>query len=121
MGPISTESILHGYRNGIFPMADSRSSKEVFWVKPEERGIIPIGKLHISRSLKKYIKRYQFHTTINTCFKEVVQRCANRSTTWINSDLLSIYYELYQKGHAFSIEVWLNDFLVGGLCSYFGK
>ena len=56
MDSFNTDNIILGYRQGIFPMAESRKSREIFWVKPEERGILPIGKLHISRSLKKFIK-----------------------------------------------------------------
>ena len=59
------QNILEGYRQGIFPMANSKQSKGFFWVKPEERGIIPIGKLHISRSLKKYVKVNTIQNYIN--------------------------------------------------------
>ena len=109
------QNILEGYRQGIFPMANSKQSKSFFWVKPEERGIIPIGKLHISRSLKKYIKANTIQTTLNTCFEVVVKHCANRQNTWINSELSNIYQILYENGYAISIEVWLDKQLIGGL------
>tara|TARA_X000001036_G_scaffold404132_1_gene411209 strand:- start:46 stop:687 length:642 start_codon:yes stop_codon:yes gene_type:complete len=115
MTSFSSYTVLLGYRRGIFLMAESKTSKEMVWIKPKERGIIPIGKLHISRSLKKYIKSNKFHTTINTAFEEVVARCANRPTSWINQELFNIYQDLYKQGHAFSIEVWLNKKLIGGL------
>ncbi len=50
---IDQETLLHGYSHGIFPMAEHRNAEEVFWVRPSMRAIIPLGKLHISRSLKK--------------------------------------------------------------------
>ena len=62
----NAKNILLGYRHGIFPMAKEKESKEIFWVKPKERLIIPIGKLHISRTLKKFIKSHSFQTTINS-------------------------------------------------------
>ncbi|MDG2474070.1 MAG: leucyl/phenylalanyl-tRNA--protein transferase [Paracoccaceae bacterium] len=106
---------MNGYRKGIFPMAENKESKEIFWVKPKERGIIPIGKLHISRSLKRYIAANSIDTTINKCFKEVVNRCADRPTTWINNELLAIYQNLFENGYGFSIEIWVNQKLIGGL------
>ena len=107
--------IMSGYRRGIFPMAESKSSKEIFWIKPEERGIIPIGKLHISRSLKKFIKAKTFHSTVNRCFAEVVERCADRKKSWINSELFDLYIELHKAGYAVSVEIWQNEDLIGGL------
>ncbi len=106
---------MSGYRRGVFPMAESKSSEEIFWIKPEERGIIPIGKLHISRSLKKLIKAKTFHSTVNKCFAEVVKRCADRKNTWINSKLFDLYIELHKGGHAISVEIWQNKDLIGGL------
>ncbi len=107
--------IMSGYRRGIFPMAESKSSRKIFWVKPEERGIIPIGQLHISRSLKKFIKSNNFYTTTNSCFSEVVERCADRENSWINPELFNLYIDLHHEGYAISIEIWLNQELVGGL------
>ena len=112
---LNVEGILNGYRRGIFPMAESKESKEIFWVKPKERGILPIGKLHISRSLKKFMATNPAKATINKCFEEVVRRCADRPTTWINSELSVIYQCLFENGHGFSIEVWANKKLIGGL------
>ncbi len=115
MNFINPHYVLNGYRNGIFPMAQSKTSKEIFWIRPEERGIIPIGSVHISRSLKRYIKANPIETTLNTCFKEVVKRCANRNTSWINTELFNMYRILNERGYAFSIEIWLNKELIGGL------
>ncbi len=112
---LSIDNIISGYRQGIFPMAESKTSQDIVWVKPKERGIIPIGKLHVSRTLKKFINNKTLQTSMNTCFLEVVENCASRPETWINTKLIKIYYELYQKGYAHSIEVWLNDKLIGGL------
>ena len=56
MRELLAKDILLGYRAGVFPMADSKNAKELRWVKPKKRGVIPIGRLHISKSLKKFIK-----------------------------------------------------------------
>lgn len=113
--PITSEKILAAYQIGIFPMAESKKSNKVFWVRPEKRGIIPIRTLHISRTTKKFIKKNIIKTTTNTCFNEVVNKCSDRTDTWINKQLHDVYFDLYEKGHAFSVEVWINSKLVGGL------
>ena len=109
------DSILDGYRRGIFPMAKSKDSREIMWVKPIERGVIPVGQLHISKSMRKHIKSRLITNTINNCFEEVVRRCADRPDTWINNDLSKFYKELYARGYAFSIEIWSHEKLIGGL------
>ena len=60
---LNTELVLNAYRAGLFPMAENSNSSEIFWVDPEVRGIIPLDKFHISRSLKKLLRKkpYQFH------------------------------------------------------------
>lgn len=115
MGHLSASNILQGYSTGIFPMADSRNSSELCWVKPKNRGIMPIGGLHISKSLKKFIRNNELDMTINKCFSEVVDLCANRSDTWINKELHSIYLELHKLKHAVSVEIWSKKQLIGGL------
>ena len=115
MKSIDLDRFILGYRTGIFPMAKSKTSKEIYWVKPKVRGIVPIGKLHISKSLKRFIKSNVIEATINQHFLTVVESCADRSETWINDELKFIYNMLYEQGHAVSIEIWLNSKLIGGL------
>lgn len=115
MGRLRTDDILQGYRNGIFLMADNKNAKHLFWVKPEKRGIIPIGELHISKSLKKFIRSNDISMSLNNCFEKVVTHCSNRPNTWINKELYEIYLELYRLKYAVSIEVWSKQQLIGGL------
>ena len=96
-------------------MAEDKNAAGFCWVRPEERGILPLGKLHISRSLKRYVKSNSIELTINTHFKEVVKSCADRPVTWINEELFEIYLMLFEKRHASSIEIWQNEELIGGL------
>ena len=112
---ISTETILKAYKKGIFPMAEGAKSQKIVWIKPERRGILPIGKLHISRSMKKFIRKEEIQTSINTCFTDVLTNCKNRNDTWINSQLSEVYLDLNIKGHALSIEIWRDKKLIGGL------
>ena len=115
MRDLLVNDILLGYGSGIFPMAKSKDASELCWVKPKKRGVIPIGKLHISKSLRKFIRSEDLNVSLNRCFLNVVNHCANRENTWINDELYKIYLELHQLGYAISIEVWSNNKLIGGL------
>jgi leucyl/phenylalanyl-tRNA--protein transferase len=100
-------------------MANSREDKEIFFVDPDERGIIPLDKLHISKSLKKFMKNMKYEISFNKSFVEVIKNCAepslSRGETWISHDIERLYCELHDKGNAHSIEVWENENLIGGM------
>lgn len=100
---------------GIFPMADSRTANEVFWVEPRSRAIIPIDHFHLSHSLKRTLRSGRFRVTLDAAFADVLEACADREETWINADIESAMLALHRLGHAHSIEAWLGDDLVGGL------
>ena len=112
---ISADTLLSAYKRGIFPMADGANSEKIFWIKPDKRGIIPLGNLHISRSTKKFIRKHKIVSTINSNFSEVLTNCRNRKETWINYQLYQSYLELNRLGYAISVEIWIKDRLIGGL------
>ncbi len=116
---ITPNLLLQAYANGIFPMSEDREDKELFWVDPEERGIIPLDKFHLPKSLKKVIKKAPFKVTTDDAFKDVVKACSmparGRETTWISERIEDMYFDLHQKGFAHSIECWEGNALVGGL------
>tara|TARA_R110002073_G_scaffold308792_1_gene478893 strand:- start:407 stop:1054 length:648 start_codon:yes stop_codon:yes gene_type:complete len=111
---LSPEILLAAYANGIFPMSESRDDPEIFWVDPQMRGIMPLDRFRISRSLARTMRRGHFTITMNTAFADVVKGCADRDETWINETIFDLYQELHARGDAQSIEVWQNDVLVGG-------
>jgi len=100
-------------------MADSRHDPRIFLLDPDERGIIPLDGLHISRSLKKFMKTMPFRVTFDADFRGVISECAkinqNRDGTWINETIEFLYGQLHDIGRAHSVEVWNGDDLVGGL------
>jgi leucyl/phenylalanyl-tRNA--protein transferase len=116
---ITPEILLRAYSTGLFPMAESASDPDIYWVQPEIRGIIPLDKFHISKSLAKTIRKRPFDIRFNTAFKQVMKRCAeatrDRPTTWINPLILRLYSELHSLRYAHSVEAWDGDELVGGL------
>lgn len=119
MPALTPEILLNAYTHGIFPMSESRDDPDLFWVDPERRGIFPLDRIHITKSLTKAIRKEPYRVTIDTCFRQVMKECAapaeDRSSTWINRTILDLYTELHQNGHAHSVECWEEDVLVGGL------
>ncbi|MEL6265475.1 MAG: leucyl/phenylalanyl-tRNA--protein transferase [Pseudomonadota bacterium] len=112
---LTPDLLLQAYAVGVFPMADSADAEEVFWVEPRRRGILPLHRLHISRSLKKRLKRDDYQVRVDTGFAAVVAACADREETWINRQIADLYSALHAMGNAHSVEVWEGDELVGGL------
>ncbi|SLN29823.1 Leucyl/phenylalanyl-tRNA--protein transferase [Falsiruegeria litorea R37] len=112
---LSPELLLHAYSIGIFPMAEHRDDPEVFWVDPKLRGIIPLDRFHISRSLARRMRRMPYSISINRDFAGVVDGCADRAETWINADIRDHYLTLHERGFAHSLEVRDGDTLIGGV------
>ncbi|MFY0623194.1 MAG: leucyl/phenylalanyl-tRNA--protein transferase [Pelagimonas sp.] len=112
---LTTDLLLHAYEIGIFPMAEAQDDPEIFWVDPKHRGILPITKFHISRSLARQLRRNEYQVTLNREFAGVIDACADRDETWINAEIRRLYLELHAKGRAHSLEVWMNGALAGGV------
>ena len=115
MTTLDPRLLLQGYAMGIFPMADSRQSDEVFWVEPRSRAVIPLDRFHLSHSLRRTVRSGKFRVTLDTAFADVVIACADRPETWINADIERAVSALHRLGHAHSVEVWSGEELVGGL------
>ena len=115
MAVLDPELLLRAYSIGVFPMADSRDAPEVFWVEPRKRAVLPIDGFRMSRSLRKTIRSGSFTVTRDTAFAEVMELCADREETWINSQIERSFNQLHRLGHAHSIECWRDGELVGGL------
>ena len=116
---VTPELLLQAYSIGVFPMAEGRDDPNLFFVDPDRRGVIPLDRFHISRSLRKLLRKRPFRVSCNRAFEAVVRACAaptpGRPDTWINQEILDLYLGLYDLGFGFSIETWQEDELVGGL------
>jgi leucyl/phenylalanyl-tRNA--protein transferase len=116
---IPPELLLKAYASGVFPMAESATDPEVFWVRPETRGIIPLDGLHVPRSLAKTVRQARFEVRFDHHFEAVIDACAEareeRRSTWINAPIREAYVELYRRGHCHSVECWRDGGLAGGL------
>jgi leucyl/phenylalanyl-tRNA--protein transferase len=106
--------LLQGYATGYFPMADSREG-EIYWYSPDPRGVFPLDKVKISRSLRQTLKKNVFDIRLNTAFEDVIRKCAERNETWISEAIIKSYNELHRLGFAHSVEAWHDDALAGGL------
>lgn len=116
---ITPDVLLRAYACGIFPMSESADDPGLFWVEPEERGVIPLDGFRVASRLARTVRSDVFTVTVNTCFKRVIAECAapkpGRDDTWINQRIRDLYTALHDMGHAHSVEVWENNELVGGL------
>ena len=108
------ELLLQGYAQGVFPMA--HEDGQIYWHDPHPRTIIPLDTFHISRSLRRTLRRNIFEIRYNSDFNAVIHACATaHGSTWINEDIIEGYTLLNRLGFAHSVESWLNGELVGGL------
>lgn len=116
---IPPDLLLKAYAAGVFPMAESAADPEVFWVRPETRGIIPLDGFHVPRSLRKAVRQRRFEIRFDHDFAGVIEGCAEsrrkRESTWINGPIREAYAELFRRGHCHTVEAWREGKLAGGL------
>lgn len=119
MRGFGVRELLGCYARGVFPMAEARDDPRIFLLEPDERGVLPLDAFHISRSLKKTVRKDVFAVTVDRCFAAVVSACASpspgREETWINESIERLYLDMHAQGHAHSVECWSDGALVGGL------
>ena len=88
----------------------------VTWHEPLERGVLPLGEAHFSRSLTRTLKQHRYRVSFDEAFDEVMLACARApDECWITEDFRSVYGALQKQGHAHSIEIWVDGQLAGGL------
>jgi leucyl/phenylalanyl-tRNA--protein transferase len=116
---ITPELLLRAYRAGLFPMAESRRGDRLYWLDPEQRGVIPLAGFHLPRRLRRTVLSGAFEVSTNRDFAGVITGCAapaeGREDTWINVEIERLFGALHRLGHAHSVEVWQDGRLVGGL------
>lgn len=117
-GDLSSERLIHAYKNGIFPWFSE--GEPIVWYCPYKRMVLFPDDLKISKSMRKVMQKSEFIITENKAFEEVIYHCKyidrkDGFGTWITDDMEQAYINLYKKGFAKSVEVWLDKELVGGL------
>ncbi|MFS4438978.1 leucyl/phenylalanyl-tRNA--protein transferase [Paracoccaceae bacterium GXU_MW_L88] len=115
-GLITPADLLTAYRRGWFPMAESETSPDFKFYEPRMRGLIPIGKLHISRSLARSIRKNDYVARVESDFLSIMGRCGQRREgSWINAPLLELYSKLNEIGHAEALGVYDGETRLGGI------
>ena len=116
---ITADILLRAYSIGLFPMAESATDENLFWVDPEARGIFPLDGLIVSKSLAKTVRSDCFEIKVDSDFEAVIDACAasydGRDTTWINVRIRRLYRQLFDIGRVHTVECWDGGVLVGGL------
>lgn len=119
MAKLTADLLLNAYAVGIFPMAESRTDPDVYWVDPRRRGILPLDGFHIPRRLRRTLHGSPFEIRSDSAFAAVVDGCAepaeDRPESWINDEIKELYGELFRRGAAHSVECWRDGELAGGL------
>ena len=108
-------TLLSAYRSGAFPMPLDDVAPMVWW-SPQRRCVLAPSRLHVSRSLRRSMRR--FETRIDSAFEQVVVACADprREGAWISEDIRRAYVRLHSLGWAHSVETYDHSGqLVGGL------
>ena len=116
---LTPELLLQAYAKGFFPMAEDRRDTTLYWIDPDERGVLPLDRFHLPRRLGRTVRRGAFEVTTDRDFRAVIEHCATprpgRRATWINDQIIDLYTELHRRGFAHSLECRLDGRLVGGL------
>ncbi len=111
--------LLNAYALGLFPMAETAESEELFWLDPPERCILPLDTFHVPHRLARTVRQGKYRISVNEAFEQVMRECAasneTRKKTWINAEIIQLYTTLHRMGHAHSMEAWDGEKLVGGL------
>ena len=118
-GDLSVERLILAYSRGIFPWYSSDRSP-ILWWSPNPRFVLFPENLIVSKSMRPYFNQNKFKVTWDQNFEDVIKNCQkidreDQPGTWITSKMLAAYIQLHKKGYAHSVEVWLENELVGGL------
>ncbi|PAU87184.1 leucyl/phenylalanyl-tRNA--protein transferase [Pseudomonas sp. WN033] len=116
-GDLSPQRLIRAYRLGIFPWY--QDGQPLLWWCPNPRTVLFPDKLHISRSMNKFLRHTTFSVSYDRCFDQVLRQCAAprpySEGTWITDEMQQAYRQLHRMGIAHSVEVWDQGELVGGL------
>lgn len=105
--------IRYAYANGWFPMAEEDGT--LGWYQPQMRALFPVGGIHVSRSLRKRIRKGEFEIRFDTSFRRVIELCRRPEDNWINGEIIEAFTRIHEEGWAHCAECWFGEELVGGI------
>jgi leucyl/phenylalanyl-tRNA--protein transferase len=116
-GDLSPQRLVAAYERGIFPWYTE--GQPVLWWSPDPRAVLFPRDLHVSRSLRRRIRRSGIETRIDGDFASVIAACAaprgDGDGTWLTDEMIGAYTRLHELALAHSVESWFEGRLVGGL------
>lgn len=116
-GDLTPERLLHAYRRGIFPWYEQ--GQPLLWWSPDPRCVLQPGQFHLSRRLRRELRRSSIEIAFNLSFGQIIRACAaprrSQQGTWITPDIVAAFEQLHHDGWAHSIEIWRDGSLIGGL------
>jgi leucyl/phenylalanyl-tRNA--protein transferase len=116
-GDLGSGRLLSAYASGIFPWYESGP---VLWFSPDPRWVLELNQFHLSRRLRRTLRRAPFEIRVDSAFEQVIRACSaiprrGQSGTWITPEMIEAYCGLHQLGLAHSVESWEEGELVGGV------
>ena len=108
-------TLVAAYRHGVFPWP--HEGMPLPWFSPDPRAVFWVDRIHVSRSLRRTLRRCGWTSTMDQAFREVVRACGEDRDdgTWITPAMASAFGRLHDHGWAHSLEVWDGEHLVGGV------
>lgn len=116
-GDLSIRTLVDAYAHGIFPWFSA--GDPILWWSPDPRMVLPTSEMHVSRSLRRRLRRRDFRVSLDEDFQGVLSACAeprdHGGGTWLMPEMQAAYTAMHDAGLAHSVEVWMDGHLAGGL------
>ena len=115
-GDLSVPRLLEAYQHSIFPWYDKDTP--ILWWSPPERFVIIPSDIHISHSMRKFMKKHDVRIEINEHFPETMHLCRmvhHSDDEWITEEMEEAYCRLQEAGFAAAVESFIDGELAGGL------
>lgn len=116
-GDLSVSTLIEAYTHGIFPWFSE--GDPILWWSPDPRMVLPTAEMHLSRSLRRRLRRRDFRVSFDEALGAVLQACAEPRKegggTWLVPRMQEAYAAMHREGLAHSVEVWMDGQLAGGL------
>lgn len=116
-GDLTVPTLIGAYARGIFPWYNQ--GDPILWWSPNPRMVLPCAEFHLSRTLRRRLKKRDVRVSIDEAFDEMIDACAaprdEEGGTWLVPEMQRAYRTLFADGMAHSVEVWREGRVIGGL------
>lgn len=106
-GDLSPTALAAAYRQGFFPW----EGDPLGWCAPDPRFVIFPDTWHVSRSLRREMRKTDWMVTVDHAPRSVVQACMSISRpgqpgSWLTPAMVEAYSAFADHGYMHSAEVW---------------